>query len=51
MTDIQIARAARKLPIDQIAARLDLAEGDILRYGHDKAKISHDTLARLADRP
>ena len=50
-TDIQIARAARKLPIDQIAARLGLGEGDILRYGADKAKISHQTLAELSDRP
>ncbi|TBN50986.1 formate--tetrahydrofolate ligase [Paracoccus sediminis] len=50
-TDLQIARAAHKLPIARIAARLGLAEDDILRYGHDKAKIAHDTIARLADRP
>lgn len=50
-TDIQIARAARKLPIDQIAAKMGLGEGDILRYGPDKAKISHQTLAGLSARP
>lgn len=50
-TDIQIARAARKLPINQVAARLGLGEGDILRHGPDKAKISHQTLAGLAHRP
>ena len=33
------------------AARLGLGEGDILRYGADKAKISHQTLAELSDRP
>ena len=50
-TDIQIARAARKLPITDIAARLGLAEDNILRYGPDKAKISHQTLEGLASRP
>ncbi|WP_347139974.1 formate--tetrahydrofolate ligase [Paracoccus sp. SSK6] len=50
-TDIQIARAARKLPIADIAARLGLGDDDILRYGPDKAKIAHHALAGLADRP
>lgn len=50
-TDIQIARAARKLPIADIAARLGLGENDILRYGPDKAKIAHHAVAGLADRP
>lgn len=50
-TDIQIARAARKLPIAQVASRLGLGDEDILRYGRDKAKIAHDALAGLSDRP
>ncbi|TBN43915.1 formate--tetrahydrofolate ligase [Paracoccus subflavus] len=50
-TDIQIARTARKLPIVDIAARLGLGEGDILRYGADKAKIAHHALNGLTDRP
>lgn len=50
-TDIQIARAARKQPISQIAARLGLGDDDILRYGPDKAKISHDAVARVAHQP
>ncbi|CAM3200402.1 Formate-tetrahydrofolate ligase [Paracoccus aminovorans] len=50
-SDIEIAREAQKLPIGQIAARLGLAETDILPYGHDKAKITHDCIRRLGDRP
>ncbi|WP_199260543.1 formate--tetrahydrofolate ligase [Paracoccus binzhouensis] len=50
-SDIEIARAARKQPIARIAARLGLAEGDILPYGHDKAKISHACIRGLAGRP
>mgnify|MGYP002823115233 FL=1 len=46
-SDIQIARAAQKLPIQDIAARLGLGARDILPHGHDKAKITHDALARL----
>ncbi len=50
-SDIEIAREAKKRPIAQIAAELGLAATDILPYGHDKAKITHDAIARLADRP
>ncbi|RJL05150.1 formate--tetrahydrofolate ligase [Paracoccus aestuarii] len=46
-TDIQIARAAAKRPIADIAARLGLTPDQILPYGHDKAKITHDALAGL----
>ncbi len=50
-SDIEIARAANKLPIGRIAARLGLTETDILPYGHDKAKITHACLKGLRDRP
>ncbi|WJS85801.1 formate--tetrahydrofolate ligase [Paracoccus sp. TOH] len=50
-SDIEIARAAQKQPIGRIAARLGLTEGDILPYGHDKAKISHACIRGLAERP
>ena len=49
-SDIQIARAAKKRPINDIAAGLGLGPQDILPYGHDKAKITHQTLAGLRDR-
>ena len=50
-TDIQIARAARKRPIAEIAAALGLTARQILPYGHDKAKITHEALAALEGRP
>ncbi|MGB0505503.1 MAG: formate--tetrahydrofolate ligase [Pikeienuella sp.] len=39
-TDIEIARAATKLPIQEIGAKLDIPAADLLPFGHDKAKIS-----------
>ena len=51
LSDIEIARGADKRPIQQIAQKLGLGAGDILPYGHDKAKITHQALAGLADRP
>ncbi len=40
LTDIEIARAASKLPIQDIGAKLGIASDDLLPYGHDKAKVS-----------
>ena len=39
-TDIEIARAASKLPIQEIGAKLGISSDDLLPYGHDKAKVS-----------
>ena len=39
-TDIEIAREANKKPIQEIAAKLDIANEHLVPYGHDKAKIS-----------
>lgn len=50
-SDIEIARAAQKRPITEIAAKLGLDPNDILPYGHDKAKLTHQTVNRLKDRP
>ncbi len=50
-SDIEIARAANKKPIRDIAARLDIAETDIVPYGHDKAKISAAFIKSLKGRP
>ena len=49
-SDIEIAREARKLPIAEVAARLGLSGADILPYGHDKAKITHEAIAALSGR-
>ena len=40
MTDIEIARAAKKLPIQEIGAKVGIGSEDLLPYGHDKAKVS-----------
>ena len=50
-TDIEIARAATKLPIARIAERLGIGSEEILPYGHDKAKISRDFIDGLRHRP
>ncbi len=39
-TDIEIAREANKLPIQEIGAKLGIESDDLLPYGHDKAKVS-----------
>ena len=41
-SDIEIAQAARLKPIQEIAARLGIPSGEVVPYGHDKAKISAD---------
>ncbi|ORE98508.1 formate--tetrahydrofolate ligase [Aurantimonas sp. 22II-16-19i] len=50
-SDIAIARAAKKKPIKEIAARLGMSEEDIVPYGHDKAKVSAPFLKSLESRP
>ena len=49
MTDIEIARAAKLLPVSEIGRRLGIPADGILPYGHTKAKVSADFLAGLAD--
>ncbi|WP_225029899.1 formate--tetrahydrofolate ligase [Xinfangfangia pollutisoli] len=50
-TDIEIARAARKRPIQEIGARLGIPAEHLLPYGHDKAKVGQDFIRSLAARP
>ncbi|SFB86126.1 formate--tetrahydrofolate ligase [Tropicimonas isoalkanivorans] len=51
LTDIEIARAADKKPIQEIGARLGIPDEHLLPFGHDKAKVSAEFIASLADRP
>ncbi|MBN7763757.1 formate--tetrahydrofolate ligase [Nitratireductor aquimarinus] len=44
-SDIEIARAAKKKPIQEIGARLDIPSEHLLPYGHDKAKVSAEFIA------
>ena len=50
-SDIEIAQAAKLLPIRELAGRLAIDEDYILPYGLYKAKISLRFLRKLADRP
>jgi formate--tetrahydrofolate ligase len=51
LSDVEIARAAHKLPIAEVAAGLGIGAGHLIPYGHDKAKIGYDFLESLNDRP
>ena len=49
-TDIEIARAAKKLPIAEIGEKLGVPADALIPYGHDKAKISADFIAANHER-
>ena len=46
-SDIEIAREAKKKPIQEIGAKLGIASEHLLPYGHDKAKISESFIKSL----
>ncbi|MDG1859763.1 MAG: formate--tetrahydrofolate ligase, partial [Emcibacteraceae bacterium] len=50
-SDIEIAREATAKPIGEIAAKVDIPEDALIRYGDDKAKVSLDYIESLADKP
>ena len=50
-SDLEIAQAADKLPIREVAAKLGIDADSLIPYGHDKAKIGYDFLESLDDRP
>ena len=50
-SDIEIARAASKRPIQEIGAKLGIESDDLLPYGHDKAKVSQRLINSVQDRP
>jgi formate--tetrahydrofolate ligase len=49
-SDIEIARAAAKLPIQDVGAKLGIPAQELLPFGHDKAKLSAEFIAGVADR-
>jgi formate--tetrahydrofolate ligase len=49
-SDIEIARAAQKRPIQEIGAKLGIDSDDLLPYGHDKAKVSQRLIDSVQDR-
>ena len=50
-TDLEIARAARMKPIDEIAARLGIPVGALHAYGRHKAKVSLEFINELQSKP
>lgn len=51
LSDIEIARAANKKPIQEIGEKLGIGSEHLLPYGHDKAKVSADFIAAQKDKP
>ncbi|MBD5430918.1 MAG: formate--tetrahydrofolate ligase [Lactobacillus sp.] len=45
-TDIQIAQETKEESINEIAAKVDLADSDLELYGYDKAKINWSAIQR-----
>jgi len=50
-SDIEIAREAKKGPIQEIAENIGIGSDDILPYGHDKGKVSQSFIDSVQDRP
>jgi formate--tetrahydrofolate ligase len=50
VSDIEIARAAQKKPINEVGASLQIPAADLLPFGHDKAKVSQTFINSLQDR-
>jgi formate--tetrahydrofolate ligase len=51
LSDIEIARAAKKKPIVEVGAKLGIPSDSLLPYGHDKAKVGQMFIESLKDRP
>lgn len=47
-TDIEIARAAKKRPIQEIGKKIGIPEKSLVPYGHDKAKVSDEFIKKQA---
>jgi len=50
-SDIEIARAAAKLPIEEVGARLGIPAEHLVPYGRDKAKVAAGFIEGLKERP
>src|SRR3546814_13301587 len=50
-SDIEVARAATMKPIEEVAAKLGIAEKHLYRYGPSKAKLAFDFTEGLKNRP
>ena len=48
LSDLEIANAAKKKPISEIANSININEEDLIKYGNDKAKLSYDFINSLS---
>ncbi len=51
MSDIEIARAANKIHIRDVAAKVNIPEENLIPYGHDAAKINFDFIKKSQSNP
>ena len=51
MSDIEIARAAKKIHIRDVAAKINIPEESLTPYGHDIAKINFDFIDKQQSNP
>ena len=51
MSDIDIARAAKKIHIRDVAAKVNIPEENLIPYGHDAAKIDFDFIEKNKSNP
>ena len=51
MSDIEIARAAKKIHIRDVAAKINIPEESLVPYGHDIAKINFDFIEKSKSNP
>ena len=51
MSDIEIARAAEKIHIRDVAAKINIPEESLIPYGHDIAKINFDFIEKQQSNP
>ncbi len=51
MSDIEIARAAKKIHIRDVAAKVNIPEENLIPYGHDAAKINFDFIEKSQSNP
>ncbi|MCZ6728739.1 MAG: formate--tetrahydrofolate ligase [SAR324 cluster bacterium] len=51
LSDIEIAQQAEIKPITEIAAKLEIPEGELIHYGRYKAKVSLDFYQQVKQRP
>ncbi len=51
MSDIEIARAAKKIHIRDVAAKVNIPEENLIPYGHDAAKINFDLIEKSKSNP